>query len=44
LPGSGTGLLGLRHRVELIGGSLRCGRRPDGFEVVADLPATIALD
>jgi signal transduction histidine kinase len=37
--GSGMGLLGLRRRIELIGGSFTAGRCPDGdFEVRADLP------
>lgn len=40
--GSGTGLLGLRQRVELVGGTLETGRRPDGgFEVDAILPAYV---
>jgi signal transduction histidine kinase len=37
--GSGTGLLGLRRRIELIGGSFTAGQCPDGgFELRADLP------
>jgi len=37
--GSGLGLQGLRHRVELVGGTLRAGREPDGgFAVDAVLP------
>lgn len=40
--GSGTGLLGLRQRVELVGGSLRFGPVEDGgFQVTADLPAYV---
>ncbi|MEV6638194.1 histidine kinase [Actinoplanes sp. NPDC051470] len=35
----GHGLLGMRERAGLLGGSLRAGRRPDGgFEVEAHLP------
>jgi signal transduction histidine kinase len=36
--GSGTGLLGLRRRVELIGGTFQAGPGPDGFELHAWLP------
>jgi signal transduction histidine kinase len=37
---SGTGLLGLRQRVELIEGTLEAGPSPDGgFDLVATLPA-----
>ncbi|NRQ40556.1 histidine kinase [Nonomuraea sp. NN258] len=40
LPGGGLGLLGLRERVSLLGGTLRTGRRPGGgFTVTARLPA-----
>jgi signal transduction histidine kinase len=40
--GSGTGLLGLRHRVELVSGSFRAGPTADGgFEVEAVLPAYV---
>lgn len=40
LPGSGTGLTGLRERVELLGGTFEAGRRLDGgFLVSARLPA-----
>ncbi|HEU5471366.1 MAG TPA: histidine kinase [Actinophytocola sp.] len=40
--GSGSGLLGLRQRVELIGGTLRAGPSTDGgFEVDAILPAFV---
>ena len=38
-PGTGRGLLGMRERAELHGGSLRAGRTPDGgFEVAARIP------
>lgn len=37
--GAGLGLLGMRERVTMLGGSLRAGpRRDGGFEVVAKLP------
>ncbi len=40
--GGGAGLLGLRHRVELVGGSLETGATPDGgFAVAAVLPAYV---
>ncbi|MFC5287584.1 sensor histidine kinase [Actinokineospora guangxiensis] len=40
--GSRTGLLGLRQRVELVGGSLQAGPREDGgFEVDAILPSYV---
>lgn len=40
--GSGTGLLGLRQRVELVSGTLRTGATEDGgFEVDATLPAYV---
>jgi len=40
--GSGLGLLGLEQRVELVGGTLRAGPRPDGgFAVDAILPAYV---
>ncbi|WP_411574445.1 sensor histidine kinase [Streptomyces fradiae] len=39
LPGGGYGLVGLRERAELLGGSLTAGPRPDGgFAVRAVLP------
>ena len=39
-PGSGTGLLGLRERIALVGGTLESGPSPDGgWRVVAWLPA-----
>jgi signal transduction histidine kinase len=41
--GGGHGLLGLRERVTLLGGSFRADRRVDGgFEVHASLPAEVA--
>jgi signal transduction histidine kinase len=40
--GSGTGLLGLRQRVELVSGTLRTGHTEEGgFEVHASLPAFV---
>ena len=43
LPGSGTGLLGLRERLALVGGTLESGPCPDGgWRVVAWLPASPA--
>ncbi|WP_330270541.1 histidine kinase [Lentzea sp. NBC_00516] len=42
LPGSGSGLLGLRGRVEMVGGTLTAGPTDDGgFEVDAVLPAFV---
>jgi signal transduction histidine kinase len=44
LAGSGSrlGLSSLRHRVELVGGTLQAGPAPDGgFRIVADLPAYV---
>jgi signal transduction histidine kinase len=41
LPGRSSGrrgLIGLRERVRLVGGTLRAGPRDGGFEVVANLP------
>ncbi|MFP5372686.1 MAG: sensor histidine kinase, partial [Actinomycetes bacterium] len=39
LPGAGTGLIGLRERVDLAGGSLEHGWTPDGvFRLRASLP------
>jgi signal transduction histidine kinase len=41
--GAGHGLIGMRQRAELYGGSLRAGPTPDGgFEVVATLPLALA--
>jgi signal transduction histidine kinase len=40
--GSGTGLAGLRQRVELVGGELRAGPCPDGgYELDARMPAYV---
>jgi len=39
LPGSGQGIVGMRERAQLLGGSLEAGPRPSGgFQVVARLP------
>jgi signal transduction histidine kinase len=39
LPGSGQGILGMRERAQLLGGSLEAGPGPSGgFRVVAELP------
>ncbi len=39
LPGAGRGLVGLRERATLAGGTLRHGRAPDGrFDLRAELP------
>ncbi|MFD6422927.1 sensor histidine kinase [Streptomyces sp. NPDC060198] len=35
---SGFGLLGMRERAQLVGGTLTAGRREAGFSVVAELP------
>lgn len=41
LPGGGHGLVGLRERAQLLGGTLSAGPTADGgFEVRADLPAS----
>ncbi|MFJ2862845.1 sensor histidine kinase [Kitasatospora sp. NPDC087314] len=41
LPGGGHGLVGLRERAQLLGGTLTAGPTQDGgFEVRAELPAT----
>ncbi|RPE40054.1 signal transduction histidine kinase [Streptomyces sp. Ag109_O5-1] len=37
--GSGYGLLGMRERAELLGGSLEAGRDDEGFEVTLRVPA-----
>ncbi|MFD7921460.1 sensor histidine kinase [Streptomyces sp. NPDC059740] len=37
--GSGYGLVGMRERAELLGGTLRCGPGEDGFTVRMRLPA-----
>ncbi|WP_218004970.1 sensor histidine kinase [Actinomadura macra] len=41
--GSGTGLSGLRERVETVGGSFTAGPFGDGFQVEASLPAYVPL-
>ncbi|MEV4008657.1 histidine kinase [Actinomadura sp. NPDC049753] len=41
--GSGTGLAGLRERVELIGGTFEAGPHRGGFRVEASLPAYVPL-
>jgi signal transduction histidine kinase len=39
LPGSGQGIVGMRERSQLLGGSLEAGPHPSGgFQVVAHLP------
>lgn len=38
LPGVGMGLIGMRERAELLGGSLAAGPTEDGFRVCAELP------
>ncbi|MFI8083410.1 sensor histidine kinase [Kitasatospora sp. NPDC086009] len=40
--GTGYGLLGMRERVALVGGSLDAGRTPDGWRLTARLPAAAA--
>jgi signal transduction histidine kinase len=43
LPGTGSGLAGMRERATALGGSLDAGRRPDGgFRVLARLPLDTA--
>ena len=39
-PGTGTGLVGLPERIELLGGTLRAGQVADGFALDAWLPST----
>ena len=42
---AGFGLLGMRERVEAIGGTFTAGDHPDGgFEIVADLPVASTRD
>jgi len=38
LPGSGAGLIGMRERVHLVGGSFEAGPRGDGWRVTVLLP------
>lgn len=43
--GSGLGIAGLRQRIEVVHGTLRAGRRPDGgFSVEATLPAYVSTE
>ena len=47
LPGAEAGLVGLRERVELAGGTLTAGARPDGGWMLAaglPWPATVTAD
>ncbi len=42
LPGAGWGLAGLRERLELLGGTLQAGPRPDGgYTVKATIPTQV---
>ncbi|MDO5083009.1 MAG: sensor histidine kinase [Arachnia propionica] len=42
LPGTGTGLIGMRERVEAIGGALSAGTKPrGGFRVRAEIPTGV---
>lgn len=44
LPGGGNGLVGMRERVEALGGTFAAGAEPDGgFRVEAVLPSRLAL-
>ncbi|AVV46632.1 sensor histidine kinase [Streptomyces sp. ID05-04B] len=41
-PGAGHGLLGMRERTAMLGGTLAFGATPDGgYEVIAELPAKL---
>ncbi|WP_256840157.1 sensor histidine kinase [Ornithinimicrobium faecis] len=41
--GRGNGIIGMRERVEVLGGTLHAGPRPGGgFEVVASVPVTVS--
>ncbi|MDH6125230.1 histidine kinase [Kitasatospora sp. GP82] len=40
--GSGYGLLGMRERVALVGGTIDAGKTPEGWRLTADLPAADA--
>jgi signal transduction histidine kinase len=42
--GSGLGLAGLAERIDLLGGTLRHGPSPDGWELVARLPLAAGSD
>jgi signal transduction histidine kinase len=35
---AGVGIMGMTERASAVGGTLRAGRRPDGFRVAAELP------
>jgi len=42
LPGTGTGLIGMRERVTAVGGTLETGSKPrGGFRVRAEVPAEV---
>ncbi|MFG2651511.1 sensor histidine kinase [Streptomyces sp. NPDC048436] len=43
-PGGGSGLLGLRARIEDLGGTLEAGPHGDGFRITARLPAVAPTD
>ncbi|WP_285581950.1 sensor histidine kinase [Actinoallomurus iriomotensis] len=42
LPGAGHGLLGMRERVDLVGGTLQAGPTPDGWRLAAVLPQPLS--
>ena len=43
LPGTGTGLIGMRERVTAVGGTLETGSKPrGGFRVRAEVPAEVS--
>lgn len=42
--GSGSGLRGLRERIEQSGGTLTAGRTPSGFQLMASLPQPVRAD
>jgi signal transduction histidine kinase len=43
LPGSGAGLIGMRERASLVGGSFESGPSGDGWRVVATLPTSAGM-